>query len=98
MSEDKSIFIECECHGEGLGVDYDFDDGYYYFSYWSRGFSTGKLSFWGRLRYILHLLLTGKPFNDELVLGRKRANELQEFLKDIEVNKLDSEYGKSTKS
>jgi hypothetical protein len=98
LNHDKSIFIECECHSEGLGIDYDSDDGYYYFSYWSRGFRNGKLPFWQRLRYILHLAFTGKPFNDELVLNRDSSNKLCEFLKDIELNKLESEYGKSSKS
>ena len=92
--KDKSLFIECECHGEGLAVDYDNDDGYYYFSYWSRGFRTGKLPFWQRLRYVLHVLLTGRPFNDELILNRGSANKLCSFLNKVEADKLESEYGK----
>ena len=98
MNECRSIFIKCECDGEGLGVDYDVDDAYYYFSYWSRGFRSGKLPFWQRVRYSFHLLFTGKPFNDELVLNRDSANKLCDFLKGIEMEKLESEYGKSSKN
>ena len=97
-NQDTSIFIPCECLTEGLGVDYYADDNHYYFSYWSRGFRTGKLPLWQRLRYAFHVLFTGTAFNDEIILNRKRANKLCEFLKNIEANKLESKYGQLPKS
>jgi hypothetical protein len=96
--KDQSLFIECQCHGEGLGIDYYADDNHYYFSYWSRGFRNGKLSFWQRLRYIFYVLFTGKPFNDELILDGGSANQLRSFLKDIDTKNLEEKYGESRKN
>jgi len=78
--EDRSIFIKCECEGEGMGVDYDAEDGFYYFSYWNRGFSNRKLPWKSRIRYCWHTLTKGKAFNDELLLSEKSVEELIDFL------------------
>jgi len=78
----KSIFVKCECHQEGMGVICDLDDGLYYFSYWSHGLRTGKLSWRQRLRYCWRVLTKGKAFSDELVLNQISVDELVSFLND----------------
>ena len=82
MSEnaDRTIFIKCACHGEGMGVDYDSEDGHYYFSYWSYGLSSRKLSWRQRLRYCWEVLWKGRPFNDELILTKEGVMKLENFI------------------
>jgi len=77
---DKSIFIKCACQGEGMSIDYDSNDNHYYFSYWSYGLSSRKLSWLSRLRYCWEVLWKGKPFNDELILTKEEVNKLENFI------------------
>ena len=85
MTESK--FIKCECHGEGMGIDYDEEDDLYYFSYWSQGLSNKKLSIRDKIRYCWRVLKKGKAFEDELVFGPKKANELCNWIIANEANK-----------
>ena len=79
-NESKTIFIKCECQGEGMSVEYSKEDNLYYFSYWSYGLSSEKLSWRQRLRYCWEVLRKGKPFNDELIFGQDQTDELIDFL------------------
>ena len=89
MSADKeansrTIFIKCECAGEGMSVEHDPKDDLYYFSYWSYGIGSEKLSWRQKIRYCWQVLIKGKPFNDELIFKQNQVNELVDFLASYE--------------
>tara|TARA_B000000557_G_C20811171_1_gene460194 strand:+ start:117 stop:434 length:318 start_codon:yes stop_codon:yes gene_type:complete len=78
--KEEEIFIKCGCTAEGMGIEYDEQSDLFYFSYWSQGFKSGKLSFLQRLRYSWHCLRYGKPFSDELIITKDNASLIVEFI------------------
>jgi len=83
-------FFECSCHSEGIlvGAEWykELDDSELYHpeitvAYWEEGFYTGKkLGLKQKLRYMWHVLVTGKPWNDMVVLDTATARKLGEHL------------------
>lgn len=75
------IYIKCSCHGEGVYINYEKEDKLYYLSFFSLGYKTGKLSFWNRLRWISHILVNGRPYDDQVVLDQAEAKKISEFIR-----------------
>jgi len=72
-------FIECDCHTEGIMVSYDDTDPYpnINLAIFKHGrFDNNELSLKEKLRYCWHLLRTGHPFGDEIMLRQETAKEL----------------------
>ncbi len=73
-------FYECDCHGEGITISYEYQDENNKFSQVDMGFfkvGFGQpVEFKERLRWAWHLIKTGRPFLDEVILNRNIANEL----------------------
>ena len=76
-------FYECNCGTEGIVISHEyFDDeekkfGLIDMAFFQHGFvGIHPLSFKERLRWCWHLLKTGQPFLDSVMLNKKVAEEL----------------------
>ncbi len=77
---DTTLTIRCDCHGEHLDIDLYLDmDDESYFSFSSR--FTGPHRPWRERFRAVWLILRGKSYYfDELILDRKKLEQLQQFL------------------
>lgn len=85
MHDDKKLHIDCACGTHALHIEHDPLDGElartWYFSYWLRGYGEG--SSWSyRWRQIWHILKTGTPYGDEVILQRQEMKELLEYIQE----------------
>ena len=84
MSETENKFIECECAGEGVLITKDSEFELIYLAMFSQGVSYyPKPSIWKRIRFAYNHLVSGKYYEDELVLTYDRANELANHINNI---------------
>lgn len=79
-----SVFVPCDCQNEVLYIEYDHeyriaDLAIYHYR------NTNRLSLWQKVRYIAHLLWSGKPYSDQMVLTHKQLKELKQFLLGLEL-------------
>ena len=80
-TETQEIFLPCCCNNEGLLVRHRKTCGSeYQFSYWSTGTGCSAYTWKQKLRFIWHLLRTGNPFTDMIVLEPSEAKHLAKFL------------------
>jgi hypothetical protein len=73
--------IECACHGEGIMVTNHKGEEFVEMAFFCKsengiGPNTEKLSFGQKLRYIWHILITGKPYGDMVILNRENTKLL----------------------
>lgn len=73
-------FFECSCGGEGIMMSYEMEEEgmpYVDLAFFSCGYiSKRQLSLWDKLRYCWHILITGEPFADEVMLNSEIAEKL----------------------
>ncbi len=80
--ENKECFFTCECGGEILLVT-RFEDEYdkeVYLSIYKYGLFSRKPNFLQRLKYCWYHLITGKKFEDEMILNFDKAKDLGKWL------------------
>ena len=84
MHNDKEIHLTCECHSHELHIERDTFDGdehpMWYGSFWMRGYSEKKWTW--RWRVLWHVLKTGRPYGDEVVLSREHLEELSKYVQE----------------
>ena len=73
-----SKFFKCSCSGHALNVTKFEDEEQSYVSIWQQGHH--KLGWRYKLRQIWHIIKTGTPYEDEVVLNKKETLELARFL------------------
>lgn len=72
--------VMCKCNDEMIVIENDFDkDGSISLAMFYRGYRF-PLTWKERLRYGWHLLKTGTPFMDQIILGRDEQEELIKLL------------------
>jgi hypothetical protein len=54
-----------------------------YLSYWKEGLSAKKMNWKGRLKLIWKIITTGTPYSDMVILSRKTAKSLANYLNKI---------------
>lgn len=69
-------FISCSCMMEGVYVVKHKEDKETYLSFFKHGINPKRMSLWQKARYIWKVLVTGKPFEDEVVLSHKGLVDL----------------------
>ena len=80
MKKDDILHLTCECHTHELHFEKDFEDEMWYVSFWQRGYA--EQSSWSyRLRCIWHILKTGRPYGDEVILNKEDLIKLREYIK-----------------
>jgi len=77
MDKVKQLYV-CECNGEALVMDYDRKDEELLLAFWSVGnkHRSNTLTWRERLRWIWHVIITGQPYTDMVILSRDTAREL----------------------
>ena len=78
----KTIQLKCQCQSKAIEIQYDKEDtdGDYYVSLWKLGGYRSPMSFKERLRWAWHILKTGTPWADEVILNSEQMDELQSFI------------------
>lgn len=78
----KTLFCLCDCQNETLIIEYDHElkmaDLAIYKLY-----SKKNLGIWDRIRYSFHILITGKPYSDQMVLTQKHLKEIKNFCSSV---------------
>ena len=82
MHDDKELHITCDCHSHELHFErdpfFDAGDHIWYGSFWMRGYKE-KIFGW-RWKQAWHIIRTGRPYGDEVVLKKKDMQELLEYI------------------
>lgn len=86
LQKNDTLFAMCDCCGHAIQVERYVDDPedkntikWFEFSLWERGFDT-PMSFKERFRWIIHVLFTGKPWSDHVILKDEDALEVVKFI------------------
>lgn len=72
-------FYQCSCGSEGIMMSYEQEkEGVPYvdLAYFQEGFASRKLSFFQKLRWCYHILKTGQPWHDMVLLNQNTAKRL----------------------
>ena len=75
----RDVFL-CECGSEGLVIEPDEEDKQIYVSLYDRMYQTASKSIFERLRWCWHVLRTGEPWTDSIILDYETANRLADSL------------------
>jgi len=81
MKKDNELHLTCSCHSHQLHIIKDDDIDVWYVSFWIRGYVT-ETSWRYRLKCIWHILKTGRPYGDEVILEKKDIIELKEYIEE----------------
>ena len=81
MKKDNELHLTCSCHSHQLHIIKDDDIDVWYVSFWIRGYTT-ETSLRYRLKCIWHILKTGRPYGDEVILEKKDIIELKEYIEE----------------
>ena len=69
--------IKCSCWGEIITVEIDKeDDDLTYLAVWSSYTSNPVMGLKERIRWVWHLLVTGQPYTDMVVLNKEERSKL----------------------
>ena len=79
MKKGNELHLTCSCHCHQLHLEKDEEVGMWYVSVWQRGYSI-ETSWRYRFRCIWHILKTGRPYGDEVVLEKQDMVELKEYI------------------
>ena len=78
MNENE-LHLKCSCGCHELHLEKDHEDDMWYGSLWLRGY--GEVPTWRyKLRCIWHIIKTGRPYGDEIVLEKKDLEELKKYV------------------
>lgn len=84
LSESKetqeNIFIKCQCYAHALELQYDKDDDCVYVAMWNYANFTRNENLWERIKIGFSYIFTKKLYGDHVILGKKEAIELNEFI------------------
>jgi len=86
--KEKELFVKCSCYGEGALFSAPIEDkgtiDMLYVSFWSQGLGDPRyLRFKDKIRFIWQVIRKGRPYEDELVLVKKEAEEIRNYLNEI---------------
>lgn len=95
MHNDTEIHLTCSCQSHELHIEreivppFDKCDPMWYGSFWLRGYKdTGWKWRW---RVLWHILKTGKPYGDEIVMTKENLQELSDYIqKQLEITDKNS--------
>lgn len=72
--------LPCDCLSHEMSVNSDMDRACLEFGYWQRGRGEDPWSWKTRFKQVFDILTTGNPFANMLILNRKSAIKLRDFL------------------
>lgn len=77
--KNKKLHLTCECHTHELHFEKDFEEDMWYISFWQRGYGS-ESSLRYKLKCIWHILKTGTPYGDEVILNKSDLIKLKEYI------------------
>lgn len=82
---DKTIMIKCECGTDTVEVSYLHSEDYpiLEFTMWKHARASNRLSLLERVRWSLHILFTGYPWADSVIVLPKNAKKLANFINKV---------------
>lgn len=83
MSKPTNVVVKCECCCSSLELEYDneLDPNTISCTLWVRHNAGRPLTWMERFRWIWRLLITGNPWSDHVLLNKKSARKVLNFLK-----------------
>lgn len=77
--QNKDFFIRCDCGEEGLMFRKDSEDEnpLYFISLWQEYYRTRSIK--ERIRAIIHIIKTGEPYVDQIILNNNGITELRDI-------------------
>jgi hypothetical protein len=81
MHKEKELHLTCECHTHELHFEKDYEEEMWFVSFWQRGYAVDT-SWIYKLKCIWHILKTGRPYGDEVILNKKHLEELRNYIED----------------
>ena len=88
-------FYQCECGSEGIMMSYEQEENglpYIDLAYFQEGFGSRKLSFFQKIRWCYHILKTGNPWHDMVMLNQITAKRLGLDLIKFSEKKFKEDY------
>lgn len=82
-TEEMYLRLPCDCHSHEMSVNSDMEKACLEFGYWQRGRGEDPWTWKTRLKQVFDILTTGNPFANMLILNRKSAIKLRDFLNDF---------------
>ena len=79
-TQEKSLMVKCECSSESLEVQYWPEDKQFYVTSWQQGFIHRPFSWRERIKWMWHILKTGNPWGDMIILSPTKAKEISDFI------------------
>lgn len=79
MHDTNSLFLKCQCQSEAVEIEYDDIDKCYNISIWKLGLYRCSMTFKERIRWCWHILTTGKPWSDFIMLSPEQMKQLTDF-------------------
>lgn len=75
----KNLLIKCSCSGEAIEFSLDEEFEMVDVSLWKRGIHDRPMSIRERIRWCLHVLKTGNPWSDYLILDKEGIQDVKEY-------------------
>lgn len=76
--DEEKLFLCCECNSEILVLSPEFEDKEIYCSIYKYRYLKPGLKH--RLHHCWHILKTGSPYEDEIILSKNDAKKLKDYL------------------
>lgn len=83
MIKMKQLFVHCSCYSEGLEVSQFDDEKEVQISIWALKRSTNTLPWRERFRWVWHILKSGDPHSDMIILSQEDAIKVKNFLEEV---------------
>jgi len=81
MNESSPVlFTMCDCHSEGVAIEVDKDNKEVSLAFFKFGHDSNNLSFRQRINHAWHVIKTGQPYEDMVILNYQKANQIAAFL------------------
>lgn len=80
MEKNNSIFLKCNCGCSVLEIEYIQDESQFYFSLWDNGHTRKPMTKKERLRWCDHVMKTGNPWADHIIVNKVNARRIVKFL------------------
>lgn len=83
MNTSDKVIVECDCGTHLLRTE--FDDNLFSIAFYTYG--NGGTNIWSRIKYAFIHIFTGRVYSDQMIINKKEAKKLVEFINEkLETN------------
>lgn len=76
----SEFYIRCDCGSEILSLQYDSEIEMLELAVYS---NSPFMSFWQKMRFIFKLMVSGRPYNDQMMISKNQIQNLIKFLNSV---------------